>query len=391
MGAETSDLRRSPIRTALCLVLATLASPGPSLAARGDAEPPADRGTKPASAPNRVRAAGAGGTVDRFEYYNDLFIARDDAGFSGGFGQQRFSPPLSGWATRPGGGPRRAWTRWIGEHLPGLAPARDRVLRFGSGFTHTTQTPDDLRTAELQTADVPYAGTLGAHWSWVALDERRLNAFQIYTGVLGPAAAADAVHDVLHAGLARGPEPRGWRWQLGNEPLVNLSYAVRRKLAETRPGDERGWRGDLAVGLHQALGNYHTATDLQLEFRAGPRLPGGFAQVPDVAGQGINMQPLLGPAETGGAAGRWRLHTSFVVRLSGLWYTPLLDRSRFTDAAHPGVGYDPLHLKAVVGLHLSRGRISFHLSYCGSGLAPELSPDSRTSPSWLNVTFEYRD
>lgn len=328
------------------------------------------------------------GLIERFRYDNDLWIARDDAFYSGGWGHEWYSPPLDGWVRRPDGEPRRALPLWIGKHVPGLRPSDRRLSRFGTGFFHTTQTPDDIRSGELQVADVPSAGALGVFWSWTTFDNRALNAFQIYTGILGEVAGAQEIHELIHEDLGRGPVAEGWRWQLHDEPLLNLNYALKRKIAGPKDDDYRGFQGDLAVALHQALGNYHTATDLQLEFRAGARLPAGFARIPDPIGQGIGMEPVV---EVGGRADRGpRLRFSLVVRATGLWHSPFLDGNSFRSSPHPGIAYDPFFFTAIAGLHLDWGRFSAHLTYFGSGLAAELDPESRTSPSWLSLAFDLR-
>ncbi len=324
----------------------------------------------------------------RFEYHNDQFVSRDDAFLSSCISNQRHSPLLRGWGTTASGEPRRGMARWIGENVPGLGPTGERRQRLAFGVTHAIQTPDDLRTDELQLDDVPYAGSLGAHWSWASFDDRALNAFQIYAGALGPAAGGRETQELFHDGLGKGPEPRGWRWQSENEPLLNLSYLIKRKIAPLTSG-RRGFGRDLAVGFHQALGNYYTATDVQLELRAGWRLPEGFAQVHDPAGQGVSLEPVLDP--DAGAESGSRFHLSLVLRATALWHTPFLDGNTFTESVHPGVDYEPVFGTVIAGLHFSRGRYSVHFSYHGSGLDADLSADTRTAPSWASIILEYRE
>jgi hypothetical protein len=144
-------------------------------------------------------------------------------------GSTTVSPPAGVCSATPvnttGGrkemGPSKV-SAWISRTVPGLEDHGGRVVKRANGLTQMTMTPEDISNPDPQPGDVPWAGSLGWSESWYAFDNRSLNAFQIYLGILGPYSLADSfqvqIHDWINA-----DEPLGWDNQLETEPLLNLN------------------------------------------------------------------------------------------------------------------------------------------------------------------------
>lgn len=329
---------------------------------------------------------GAGGSpaVVRFAMDNDLIVGSDDL-FSAGWMLEYHGPLSESWKERADGTVRSPFARWVGRHVPGLddrGPAGRRVRRSG-GISQVIQTPNWIENPAPQPEAVPWAGVLGVHTTWVALDDERLNAFQVFLGCLGPCAQSDEVQRFVHNDLGLGDPPRGWEHQLEDKALINLNYELRRKLVAS-PDDGTGF--DLAAGGQLGVGNFFSFVQAQLELRFGWGMPLGFAQVPDQPGRGIAMVPTTQP-ETG--RGFW---VTIVPRMVYLDRVSTLEGGRTSSGGrHPGVRYDSMFFEAVGGLHGRIGAFSVHWTYHHYPDPFIHTPvDRESSLSWANLTLEYR-
>ncbi|HET8698642.1 MAG TPA: lipid A-modifier LpxR family protein, partial [Gammaproteobacteria bacterium] len=158
----------------------------------------------------------------RFEFDNDTFLGSDDA-FSAGWSAQVHSPLRDEWPHGLAG--------WIGR-LPTLRDDGEggRIVRWSWGITQFIITPRDVTIAAPQRDDAPWAGMLGGYASWSAYDDRRLAAFQLYLGCIGPCSQAEDAQTFVHKDLGFGDTPAGWRNQLDDDVLFNVGYEYRRKL-----------------------------------------------------------------------------------------------------------------------------------------------------------------
>ena len=272
---------------------------------------------------------------------------------------------------------------WISGTVPGLDDDGGRVVKRANGLTQMTMTPEDISNPEPQPGDVPWAGSLGWAESWYAFDNRTLNAFQIYFGILGPYSLADSfqvqIHDWINA-----DEPLGWDNQLDTEPLLNLNYAFKRKLASAGEYATKGFAGDFAVGVEAALGNMVTNAGLTLESRFGWGLPEGFAQLADPPGYGIMLDPEKG------AVGKLHVYFSVIFRVEATAHSVFLDGNLLRDSPHPGLEHDTISHTTVFGLHADRGRYAIHFNFYKYNDLPFESVNPLTDMTWGNITFEYR-
>jgi len=307
---------------------------------------------------------------------DDIFGGSDDF-FTGGWSLQRHSPGAVSWDELNLSKP----SRWIAGFVPGISGGEGQRVRRGMGLNQIIQTPEDLGETELIVDDVPYAGVLGLANSWTALSDERINVFQIYLGVLGPASMAEQVQTFLHTDLGMGTDPMGWDNQLGNEPVVNLNYMLSRKIGHV--GVYRsGFGADLSYTGDVGLGNLFTQAQVGLQARLGWWLAEGFAQNPNIAGRGVVVDPVLGSP----LPGKTRFYFSVGARGTLLAYTALLDGNTFKDSH--SVDYDPYFAQLLLGAHCEHGAFGIHFTlFFSSNPVQDLMA---SEPSWGNLTMGYR-
>ncbi len=307
---------------------------------------------------------------------NDLFGKSDDF-FTAGWSLQRHGVAATSWDELNLSKP----SRWIADFVPGISGGDGQWLRKGIGLNQIIQTPADLKETELIVNDVPYAGVLGVANSWTALSDNRINAFQIYLGILGPASLAEQVQTFVHTDLGMGTDPMGWDNQLSTELIINLNYLLARKIG--RIGEiQKGFGADLSYAGDVGLGNLSTQAQIGLYARLGWRLSEGFSQVSDVAGRGIIMNPVLGEP----LSGKTQFYFSLGVRGTLMAYTVLLDGNTFQDSH--SVDYDHYFAQILLGTHLVHGAWGVHFTlYFNSNPVQDLMT---SEPSWGNISVDYR-
>lgn len=224
----------------------------------------------------------------RCEFDNDLFFRSDD-GISHGLSLQYHSPAAADWRDLKG---VCRLQRRLGNWLP--FPGRGGLrCRAGLAIGQLIQTPLDITRSDLIPEDVPYAGALTLHASWIRYSDEDFYGFEVVTGVAGPLSLAGATQRLIHRLFGFRP-PRGWDHQLGDELLLNCHVMRRKKL--WRAGRAEGAAIDLALGGDVALGNLLTHARAALELRAGRNLPGGFSSLPDPVGFVMQHAAALDPA-----------------------------------------------------------------------------------------------
>lgn len=330
----------------------------------------------------------------RVEIDNDLITGGDDT-FSAGLSVQRHSPPFDHWEQKQGGKTRKGLSLWIGRHFPGLGDDGEggRIVRRATGISFVMQTPEDIENPDPQPEDVPWAGTAGLATSWSSYDNRRLAAFQVFAGCLGPCSGAEEIQTFVHDDLGLSDSsPQGWDNQLENEFIANLNYALRYKLAA--PAEDRyqpgRFTGDLAIGGQVGVGNFFSFAEAQLELRFGWGLPMGFTHIPDPVGRGIMMDPAyLRPGDTA-ALDRTRFYFSLVPRFTYFEEITTLEGGNTDNGGfHPGLDYEDTVFQALFGFHIARRNFAFHLTYY---FYPDevLNTPTDSSLEWANFTFEFR-
>ncbi len=161
----------------------------------------------------------------------------------------------------------------IAEFVPALRPfARDgapRTRRFGVLVGQEIYTPDAISRTRRISNDRPYAGWLYASAFVTAADEHRFRAVQAGAGMVGPSSGAAEVQTWWHSQLGIRV-PRGWQWQLRDEPGVFVRWEER-----ARPWGRRRF-ADLVPHAGATLGNVSTEAHAGATVRLGLPLPDDF-------------------------------------------------------------------------------------------------------------------
>lgn len=257
---------------AAALLLAGLATAGEAAA---QAVPPAD-----------TRSALS------FILENDSFAARTDRYYTNGF-RLGYSSPESNLPPA---------VAWLDRGLAGVfGPAQ---TRWNLALGQNIYTPVNKRLRNPDPNDRPYAG-----YSYLeaGLDRRTtvsLDRFTFQLGVVGPTSLArqvqDAVHDII--GSSR---PRGWRYQLRDEPTFNLGYERTWRVPVANVTPDLGF--DVLPTASFAAGTVATYAQLGMRVRFGQGLQGDFGPArirPAVADSPMPVGEGFGYYVFGGVSGR---------------------------------------------------------------------------------------
>lgn len=188
---------------------------------------------------------------------NDLFQNTDRAYTSG---------VRASWVTAPQNTP--AFAVELARRLPIFADWG--AVRTEYAIQQAIFTPRNTSLYVPDPRDRPYAGWLNASFGLIGETGPILDQLSISLGVVGPASLAresqKLVHDILNES-----SPNGWKYQLRNEPTIQLAY-------------QRSWRAlaayafntdfglDLTPHAGFTLGNVYTYANAGVTFRIGKDL-----------------------------------------------------------------------------------------------------------------------
>ncbi len=229
--------------------------------------------------------------------------------------------------------------------------------RTGLGFGHAIFTPEDISAPDPDPTDRPYAGwaygSLAFYGERWGIDRdpsvRGLDTAQLSVGVVGDGAGAAWVQSEFHQ-LIDGEDPRGWRFQIEDEPgvVLRLQRQTRRLLKDFGPVEIDG---EFTRGV--ALGNVETSGSFGLGARLGRHLGGDFGPP--------RIRPALGGASFYGPStgAGWYLFGGAEAR--AIAHTIFLDGNTFRDSR--SVDRKPLVLDAQAGLAVRLGRMRATFTY----------------------------
>jgi hypothetical protein len=169
------------------------------------------------------------------------------------------------WYGEPDVMPR--WTERIAQRLGGAGPDAVRRLSFFAG--QELYTPDSLSDPHPILNDRPYAAWLFAAATLSNADERRARSLTVRVGMIGPDAQGQELqtwwHHREHIRL-----PRGWRYQLANEPGLGVTLDER-----WRPYGRQRY-ADIVPHLRFTAGNVLTEAAAGATLRVGLPLANDF-------------------------------------------------------------------------------------------------------------------
>ncbi len=170
--------------------------------------------------------------------------------------------------------PENAVPHWL-EETANAMPffAEEGHKRWGLAVGQNMYTPDDIRVPTRQSDDQPYAGFLYGTASVVSDTGKTLDTFQLTLGMVGPSSLAEPTQKFIHK-ITDSDDPRGWDYQLKDEPGIILSYERKwRNLFQFTPF---GWGFDVTPSASVNLGNIYTDATVGAIARFGYDLPADY-------------------------------------------------------------------------------------------------------------------
>lgn len=265
----------------------------------------------------------------RFLWENDSWFTESDRFYTNGIGL--------GWTFADG-----RVTRAIADGLSWLPFAPDLcTARATEVFLRQDMfTPEDFTNPALVLDDRPYAGWLHLDFTHqiLRLDQDalkdRLDTWQVQLGVVGPSSLAKEAQSEVHR-LVDAPRPRGWRFQLRDEPGLVLAYR-RDFRAYYNPTTFAPLETDFVGHFGVRLGNVETSAQMGGEVRFGMNLSRHFGTA--IRGPLLPVRHRL--YASAGVEGRFVPQNIF---LDGNTFrrSHNVDRNKFVADFHVGIHWEP--------------------------------------------------
>jgi hypothetical protein len=242
----------------------------------------------------------------------------------------------------------------------GRAKREDVHHAYGLELAQMMGTPRSILFDTPHPEDRPWAGLLYLAPSFNLEASNRLYSFKVMAGVVGPWSLADKSQAEVHR-FRRFDLPRGWKYQLPNEPVFGVAFEERRRYrAHEDPLRARlgeaigGWNAELITSVGYKLGTIENSFRAGAELRWGVRLPADFGST------------LIG--STGNIPGAWGgLERGWLARLGGHVFAGasgtavarqvMLDGTVFHKS--PRVEHEPLVARFMWGWSLTTDRLRF--------------------------------
>lgn len=188
---------------------------------------------------------------------------------------------------------------WLGRvarrNLGWLTNADDWYASYAIG--QNIYTPQDLSRVPPDPRDRPYAGFTYFSFGVIADRGDRLDTLAVEIGVVGPASQADDAQRIVHK-LRGFHEPRGWDFQLKNEPGIRLLYERKYRFGTKFDLGLFDLQADAAPQFNVALGNVETYASAGVTVRLGRHLQDSYGPP--------RVRPALaGPGFFGGGGFNW--------------------------------------------------------------------------------------
>lgn len=235
-------------------------TPAPAAANDLDAQPAPQAADEPVVPTVRARDTG----VFTVYFENDYFGGTDEH-YTNGTKFSWLSGDLTGWG-------RSGWRQGLLEALPFInRPGTQK--NFGFSLGQNIYTPEDTSLVNPNPNDRPYAGWSYVEISFISKTATRADIISIQAGIVGPSSLAEDTQRVVHEWI-NDSVPRGWDYQLRDEPGVNLIYERRHRWVARGLGDTLGV--DFIPHGGFSLGNVQTYANLGGVARLGFNLPSDF-------------------------------------------------------------------------------------------------------------------
>jgi lipid A 3-O-deacylase len=216
-----------------------------------------------------VRAEGAKDS-STFTLYveNDVFTGTDSH-YTSGVRLAWISQDLADYRENPR---LPEWSYPIIERLPFInEPGFQRAVSLSLG--QNIYTPEDLVRSDLIEDVRPYAGITYFAIGFHSKSSHRMDSLELDLGIVGPHSYAEQCQTKLHEWID-STDPQGWDNQLKDEPVFNIFYERKWRLAHSMV--RKGFNFDMIPHIGFGLGNVATFASTGTEFRFGWNLPNDF-------------------------------------------------------------------------------------------------------------------
>lgn len=129
--------------------------------------------------------------------------------------------------------------------------------------------PRNLRISPPDPTDRPYAGFLYGSVGLVNITDNHLDYLEATAGVVGPMALGKVTQKFVHNHLTDSDDPRGWDYQLENEPGLMLSW--QRLWPETFTAEAGALHFRVSPYGGATIGNVYTYANTGLIFQLVPK------------------------------------------------------------------------------------------------------------------------
>ena len=234
----------------------------------------------------------------------------------------------------------------------------------GSNFTHAFSvaigqniyTPEDTENTELIENDRPYAGFTYFEMGLSGQDRGKMSSWELVLGIVGPHSYAEDTQKAVHEWNG-WESPAGWDNQLKDEPVLNLLFTQRYKLAYETPGGK--WGCDLIPIWGIGLGNLYTGAQAGTQLRFGWNLPEDFGT--SLIRPGTDTNTMLGSDGRPASDRLRKFSLHLFIGVDSFYFLRNLTLDGNTYQESHSVDKEPLVTSFMVGLGIAvtRFKISF--------------------------------
>ncbi len=150
-----------------------------------------------------------------------------------------------------------------------MIPAGDNsIVHATLSLNHAMYTPFTTKNPPLLDGDRPYASTLFIRYSQTSANDASgtLLTSGIDIGVIGDAALGRYFQSSVHATVPTNDEPLGWETQIQNDPVLNYSAGISKRLMQ-------GPHAELFANASIAAGTLQTGAGMGIDFITGVFAP----------------------------------------------------------------------------------------------------------------------
>jgi len=150
------------------------------------------------------------------------------------------------------------------------------IQAWGLKVSQRMWTPDEIKIAEAQPYDRPYAGFLEfeQHAAAYSNDVAQKSWFSI--GIMGPASGTEQLQSTIHKVIGAST-PLGWQHQVENTATIQVAYEVDYLLLRNAAPFNSQW--EVSSFSHNALGNVRSELNAGLILRWGKNLGKSFGRL----------------------------------------------------------------------------------------------------------------